>query len=113
MVARISGSSPDRHLMRLKRIYNDDVKYLATKANDYFIQKCNRVVQDIEKEARILDQLCHRCYYNVSVVGMAFTDSECGNCGVHLQYSNTDIDLLCKQCAKELGVCVHCGSKLW
>ena len=36
----------------------------------------------------------------------------CTNCGKKMIFPTTDTDAYCIECAKELGVCSHCGSEM-
>ena len=75
-------------------------------------QNCKDIVEDPEKEKRLKQQLCNICYYGSRVGGAMITSKACESCGKEQTFSNTNTDILCQECAKNMGVCKHCGSDM-
>lgn len=73
-----------------------------------------RAVKDKEKKFRMETPTCPYCYYLRSMLaGSGFTPFTCTNCNKSFQHSNTNVPKLCRACAKELWVCVHCAGELF
>jgi phage terminase large subunit-like protein len=68
---------------------------------------------DEEHAERIDNQECKVCtYIDDGFAGQAFTDTYCGICGKKMTFPTTDTDKVCKECAKENGLCKHCGGRM-
>jgi len=61
---------------------------------------------------RLEEQECKVCYYCSKIGGTAMTFIECSECGKQLNSCNTNIDIICKDCAKKMKVCKHCGADM-
>lgn len=72
------------------------------------------MLADTDREKRIHAQMCIFCYYTKCnrTSGSTFTRSKCKHCSKDMQFTNTDIDAVCYNCATELGLCKHCGAKI-
>ena len=68
--------------------------------------------KDLLKNRRSAELVCKTCQYITGggVVGHAFTDYSCHNCGALGTFSNTDVPKLCRSCAIKLKACMRCGS---
>jgi len=87
------------------------VKNATYRAQSY-VERCTAVVNDTNKEKRLKEQECKVCYTSSKIGGAALCSSQCGICQKTLHYSNTCIDILCKDCAKEHNLCKHCGGDI-
>ena len=67
---------------------------------------------DSSRELRLQGQLCIACFYSDRIGGAAMTDSTCGLCDFVMHFSNTDINVLCNDCAIEHDLCAHCGGDI-
>ena len=70
---------------------------------------------DPEKKKRLNeDVLCKFCYYYGTgrIGGQVFTTVPCAECEEDMTFPSTCTDVLCKECAKEIGNCKRCGQKL-
>lgn len=67
---------------------------------------------DRSEENRILGCECKNCYYTNRIKLLAIYFSICKSCGKSMNFSNSDIDRHCIDCARELHVCKHCGKDL-
>jgi hypothetical protein len=65
--------------------------------------------RDPEREKRVEDCLCKSCFYVSRVGGAAITQEPCMCCGEMQTYGSTNTDALCLSCARETGLCKHCG----
>jgi len=75
-----------------------------------YVQKIDA---DTEKKVRLDDALCPVCHYEKSRIGgAACTSAQCAFCQTVLHCGNTNIDVMCKDCAKQAGLCRHCGADL-
>jgi hypothetical protein len=74
----------------------------------------NNLKFDPDKEKRLEKYECVYCFYvNSSRIGGAtISFRPCVSCGKEVYSSNTCIDLFCKDCAKELELCAHCGADI-
>ena len=73
-----------------------------------------RLRADPRKEQRLEAQECVWCYYTKwhALAGQAVTRRKCAVCSKEMTFSSTRTDKLCKECAAELAVCVHCGGPI-
>lgn len=66
--------------------------------------------KDPQRAERLAATLCHSCFYNQSRIGGASCTSEqCAFCDTVLHSGNTNVDVMCQECAKKTGLCRHCG----
>ena len=71
-----------------------------------------RIVEDPDYHDRIINQECQVCYYGSRVGGSSMTITECGICNKEMTFGNTDVDVLCIDCAMNKRVCKHCGADM-
>lgn len=65
---------------------------------------------DPQQEERVARQLCKACFYGPPRLGgAAVTSQPCMCCGEDQMYGSTNTDVLCENCAKDHGLCKHCG----
>jgi len=74
--------------------------------------RANKYKHDPDKKDRLSSQQCVWCFYTPTMAGQAFTSRECGLCGRDMKFGNTNTDAFCKDCAKEHGLCKHCGGDI-
>lgn len=84
---------------------------------DKFIRKLkeNRLSSkliDKDKERRVKEQLCKDCYYSGFIGCDVLQQSKCGLCGETFFNISSNIDALCYYCAKDNGLCRHCGKEM-
>lgn len=107
-------------ILEAKKIkYDESFKLNAKTRNKMYIEKTTGKLlayyADNEKKIRVNHiHLCKSCYYYNTdrIGGSAMTTSNCINCGQEMMFSNTCVDILCENCAKELKACKHCGQKM-
>jgi len=73
------------------------------------IDFADRLRTDPEHHNRVQAGLCRMCYYGSHIGGQAITTEPCMCCGKEQTYSSTATDILCRDCAKETGLCKRCG----
>ena len=75
-------------------------------------KKLKNYEDDKDKEKREKNYLCKWCYYiDVDKIVMnVLTTQICRRCAKPDFSANSDVDMYCIECAKELNVCKHCGS---
>ena len=58
--------------------------------------------------------LCKYCFYvnNDRLAGATVTLRPCGICNIEIYYGSTNVDVVCKECAKLHNICIHCGSDI-
>ncbi len=76
------------------------------------VQKCYTIANDIDKDLRVLQQECVICFNDFRIGGTTSTITECALCDKEIFYANTNIDILCIDCAKEHNLCKHCGADI-
>jgi len=76
------------------------------------IEHLHKILADPDRENRIENQECVLCHYDSKIGGAAMTQSTCGICETETHSSNTNIDRLCKECAKNHRLCKHCGADI-
>ena len=99
----------------MKKFDLEDVKhttYLQKERLKMHVKLTELYLSDPEKERRLAKQECVICYYGTRIGGAAMTQSNCKLCDTTLQFSSTNVDRLCKPCAKEHGLCKHCSADI-
>lgn len=72
-----------------------------------------QIDSDPQHKERIAMSQCGMCFYEKSRIGAATcTEVQCAFCDVILHSGNTNIDILCLECAANAGLCRHCGCDL-
>ena len=78
------------------------------RAQTTFVTNCN---EDPRKKERLAEGVCVICFYRGGRIGGArLTFGECAFCENPLSSGNTCIDVTCKPCALEKGLCCQCGA---
>ena len=86
---------------------------LKTDHRNSLLATYTRMVEDSDIKERWKASLCQVCFYAESrIAGQAFTSHACEICDKPMQFSSTDVNVLCKGCAKLNTLCVHCGCSL-
>lgn len=67
---------------------------------------------DPSKTNRLSKQECLVCFYGSRIGGAAVTFRDCAFCGCRCTSGNTDVDVMCLACAKQAGLCKHCGADM-
>lgn len=90
-----------------------------TQSQKYWIEVMNSrmkiINEDKEKKHRLEISECVLCYrpYGASRIGgSASTSVDCALCGKIITCGNTNIDILCLECAKHEKLCKHCGADI-
>lgn len=78
----------------------------------HYIKKAEEYKSDKNREERLKACECIVCYGSSRIGGAAITFSSCSICKADLNSGNTNIDMLCKKCANDNGLCKHCGSDI-
>jgi hypothetical protein len=80
---------------------------------NYTTETLDRIKSDADKRRRHENQECQLCFYRTGVMACAaMTQAQCGLCDEIVRSGNSNIDALCKGCAKEYGLCKHCGADI-
>lgn len=74
------------------------------------LERANQFSTDPKKTKRFESRLCKACYYSEWMAGQALTSRDCMRCHEKQTYGSTHTDALCLPCAKESGLCKHCGA---
>lgn len=75
--------------------------------------RCENFKNDINKEKRLSEQLCRKCFYIYDNLGFsAMTKSNCKNCNQEMLFGSSLVDDLCKDCARKLNLCKHCNNPI-
>ena len=84
------------------------------KKDDYnqIIRRALDVAHDPLKSERLGMKQCVVCFYSNGMEGQAFTYKNCESCGVKCEYSTTDTNDLCGECAIKFGACAKCGCSI-
>lgn len=86
---------------------------LKTEIRNRFLTTCIRMVEDPGIKERWKNSLCQVCFYSESrIAGQAFTHHNCEICDEAMLFPSTDVNALCRECAKLNVLCVHCGCSL-
>jgi hypothetical protein len=77
-------------------------------------ERIRKLDADADRPAREAKGECLYCYYfhTQRIGGAAMCSRECGLCDSNVTSGSTNCDVLCKECAKERGLCKHCGADL-
>ena len=81
---------------------NIHVETIVRRAKDY--------TEDPRRNQRLDAAECVACHYRMRVGGATTTRRPCGICGRTIRSPNTDIGVMCAECAKANGLCKHCGA---
>lgn len=89
-------------------------RYFHDKKVERMKKKVFNYDKDEDNLKRTEDCICKYCYYirTDDIVMDAFTTSHCQNCHKEQTFVNSNTDKFCIDCAKELGVCKHCGADM-
>ncbi len=94
-----------------KTLTLDDVKH-RTWMQKGRLEHFQKIVNDTDKKNRLENQECVCCHYDSKMGGAAMTKTNCSMCEKEMHFGSTSIDRLCKECAKEHGLCKHCGADM-
>jgi hypothetical protein len=104
----------DRGKQKVDR-YN--YEWETNRAKDYVADlraRLSAYTLDLDRTIRQVQGECKFCFYvhNSRIGGAACTSGICGLCDEKVHSGNTCLDKLCLRCAKERGLCKHCGGDL-
>lgn len=86
---------------------------LKTENRKAMLNAYAQMIEDLDIKKRWEASLCQICFYSKGrIAGQAFTSHECGICDEPMQFPSTDVNALCKNCAKLNTLCVHCGCSM-
>ena len=69
-----------------------------------------KIINDEDKDKRLLKQLCPLCFYSEdSIGGASFTTKNCVFCNEPQLYGSTNTQEMCEQCSKNKNCCKTCG----
>jgi NADH pyrophosphatase NudC (nudix superfamily) len=99
------------------RKWDEDLIDYKTTSNQMRVNELKKKIKYYDDDPfvkkRRSEQECKVCtYINSNLAGQAITDSYCGICGKKMTFPTTDTDKVCKECAKENGLCKHCGGRM-
>jgi len=87
-----------------------------TRLNGYWEESIhklsNNLKLDPEKNHRLKQLLCKKCFYQETLAGQAFTEYTCLLCETKDLYPNTAVPLLCQKCATDKKICRDCCASL-
>lgn len=96
--------------------WDKEEKERVTRLNGYRIQDMRDLLSKIDNdpkgERRIKEQTCRYCFYHSTLSMSAFTNCECGRCGVEMTFPSSSVDVLCESCAIITNSCKHCGGQI-
>jgi hypothetical protein len=104
-------------MFRTKRIVEAAFIYRATDQAKFAvaetIRNAQKLQEDSDRAKRHAKAECLACFYLWGRIGgAAITTTQCGRCETEITFGNTCVDVLCLECAKRLGLCVHCGGDM-
>lgn len=76
------------------------------------VELAKRISDDTDKQRRLVEQNCKRCFYGSRIGGAAMTTQPCMCCHTQVMYGSTATDALCMDCAKENDLCKRCGGDI-
>lgn len=95
----------------LDRVALENATYRSKRYYEDVLQKADAASTDAMRRERLDACQCKTCFYLTGRFGgAACSERPCANCGTPVTHGSTDVDVLCHDCAKELGLCCHCGS---
>lgn len=87
--------------------------YHAKDIVDAHLKLMGDTINDSRRAERLKKHECKACFYiRGKLGGAAMTHRACGICGEDQLYSNTNTDVLCRDCAVKHNLCKHCGGDL-
>ena len=99
------------------RLTFDDMQRITwsnREALDTALARALAAASDSGAKERRKEHWCRWCFYfrRGGLAGQAFTDAECGCCGVTMTFSSTAVDRICEKCASKYSLCRHCGGDI-
>lgn len=99
-----------RDVVKVDAIRVASATSLSIRRKDACIKAALLAVTDPDKVNRKEKQYCISCFYlNFKIAGAAMTTQPCGLCGVPVLYPSTNTDILCRKCAQQNDLCMHCA----
>lgn len=78
----------------------------------WITDRARQITEDQSREQRLAIMECVVCCGERRQGGTKGTKRPCGCCQVELRSNSTNIDVLCLDCAKRMGLCKHCGADI-
>lgn len=72
----------------------------------------SNIENDPDKVNRLEKCLCKFCNYTSSIGGAACCSRPCAFCDTPVHSGNTDVGVMCLECARKSGLCRMCGADL-
>ena len=101
-----------RHQATIDKVSIERANHYGREQVSYILKRASQFTQDPDRARRLLASECVVCYGQPRIGGAACTYSACPLCGERISSSNTNIDALCLNCAKENSLCRHCGADI-
>lgn len=76
------------------------------------MDRARMLIEDPRESDRLAAQECRPCFYSSKAGGAACSSSDCGGCGATVRSGSTNVPRLCKDCARKLRLCRHCGADI-
>lgn len=75
--------------------------------------KAERYLIDSDVKGRRHKNICKKCYYlrNFDFINIP-TKCNCVKCKEKMTFSDSDVNLICINCAKKENLCVKCGGEM-
>ncbi|QDV78036.1 hypothetical protein K2D_16420 [Planctomycetes bacterium K2D] len=91
----------------------------ATYAHTYRIKKQGEWLKLVTEDAQKAERhalaecpCCYRPYGNAKMGGASVTFRQCAMCDQRLMSGNTNVAIVCIDCAKRAGICKECGGDI-
>ncbi|MNJ90277.1 hypothetical protein D3C87_78720 [compost metagenome] len=103
-------------MIHKNKSWNEKEKDRITIRNNWYVKDIRKLLNEIDtdpkKEKRTQRHICKLCFYKTVISMQAFTDTQCGKCDKKMTFSNSDVNLLCDDCAEDSNSCSHCGGEM-
>lgn len=97
--------------MRINRTAIESTNFMHLKR----IESYRRFLAKVDGQdhtARREAQECVMCFGESRIGGAALTARQCAHCDATLYSGNTNVDVLCVDCARRAQLCKHCGADI-
>lgn len=100
------------HRQRIDMASVENANYLHKDRIEHYEQMLLNYRKDPQKADRLSKQECVVCFYGSRIGGAAITFRDRAFCGDRCTSGNTNVDVMCRSCAKQAGLCKHCGADM-
>lgn len=73
-------------------------------------KKAKILKADPEKSFRTSASICKVCFYGIRIGGQIRSTRQCAFCDKFMSASNTEVDVICIECAQSQKLCRRCGA---